>query len=191
MLPTFCPRCRAETRDGARFCHACGTALMPDAPVAAAVAVPTAMATAGGMAAGISPSVVGTPPAAPMPFPYPPQGLHPAPMPYPLMPSSVAPRQSGKATAGFCIGLVAFIIGWALTWVGTIIGVCGLVFSLIGLRETGRRAVLPSGPRTGRGLAIAGAVLSLLGIALSLAFLIYVLNHLADFGIVWPPERTR
>lgn len=192
MPPTFCPQCRAETRDGARFCYACGTALVLDA---AQVAPMTAPAMAGSVAAGMPHVTSGASSVAPAAFPYPPHNAPFAPPPYAPVPPYAAPiatpQRSRAAVAGFCLGLATVIIGWALTWVGTIIGVCGLVFSLIGLRETGRRAALLGNPRFGRGLAIAGAILSLIGIALSLALLIYILTHLADFGIVWPAERTR
>lgn len=90
------------------------------------------------------------------------------------------------ATAGFCLGLATVIIGIALTWLGTIIGLCGLIFSLIGLRETGLRARLPDGPRTGRGLAIAGTVLSVIGMIGSVVLLVYILQNADRFGIQLP-----
>ena len=139
----------------------------------------------------LSSAPIGAPPVAPVAYSYPPHGV-PFAQPYaPAFPIPAAPRRSAMAVAGFCVGIAAIFPGVFLTWVGTIIGVCGLIFSVIGLRETGRHAAIVTGPRTGRTLAILGAVFSLIGIALSIALLIYIFNHLADFGIVWPPERTR
>ena len=110
--------------------------------------------------------------------------------PYPPYPVPARPQRSGMAIVGFCLGLATVVIGIALTWVGTIMGIAGLIFSLVGLSETSYRSRIPGGPRTGRIFAIFGAVLSLVGITGSIALLIYVLMHLADFGITLP-ERTR
>lgn len=192
-MTVYCPTCGTEPRDGARFCHVCGTAIAPPETNFTA-----AVAPAQGGAGGALPGGAVLPPApafAQSPLPYPPggpPGLPPAYLPYPLVPGIAPPRsvRSGMATAGFWVGLVSIVPGVLLTWVGTIIGITGLIFSLIGLNETRRNAHPAGGTRTGRTLAIWGAILSLVGIALSLAFLIYVLNHLADFGIVLP-ERTR
>ena len=90
------------------------------------------------------------------------------------------------AVAGFCIGIAAVTIGIALTWLGTIIGITGLIFSIIGIGETNPRTTHPAGPRTGRGFAIAGVILSILGIIGSVLLLIYILQNAERFGIQLP-----
>ncbi len=181
-----CPTCGAETREGARFCYQCGAALRSDASSVPALAGATA-STAVPMPLASSP-VMAPPTAYPLP-PPPPQGAPFFPQsqpPYPLVPRTPFSQRSGMATAGFWLGLATVIVGIALTWLGTIMGLCGLIFSLIGLRETGPRARLPGGPRTGRGLAIAGAVLSVIGMIGSVVLLVYILQNADRFGIQLP-----
>jgi len=191
-----CPACGAETRDGAQFCYQCGAALPADASPAptltgatAAAAIPMPFAATPVMAAH-TPYSSSLPPPPPPPqqgLPLYPPPLYPPPQyPHPLVPGTPFSQRSGMATAGFCLGLATVIIGIALTWLGTIIGLCGLIFSLIGLRETGLRARLAGGPRTGRGLAIAGVVLSVLGMIGSVVLLVYILQNAARFGIQLP-----
>lgn len=69
---------------------------------------------------------------------------------------------SGKGVAGFILGIASLLMCGGLT------APVGLVFSILGMRETGPSA---TAPKSGRGLAIAGLVLSILG-CLVLLFLI-------------------
>lgn len=107
------------------------------------------------------------------------------PPPYPVVPGQpYLPARSGKAIAGMWLG-IASVPGMILSWVGIVIGVLGLIFSLIGLGEIRRRerdgyVVAPSPDRR---QAVAGIICSIIGIAASSAFLIYILSHLDDFGI--------
>jgi hypothetical protein len=64
---------------------------------------------------------------------------------------------NGLGTAGFVLGLLGFLTSWA--GVGGVIGFFGLIFSFAGLFKSPR------------GLAIAGLILSLLGIFIALAVL--------------------
>jgi hypothetical protein len=166
---THCPACGSETPEGARFCQNCGADLLSATRPEVAEAMPGGAVTA----PRIAPPTF--PPAAP------PYATQPS-MPYPPPPYAVVPGQpylptrSGKAVAGFWLGIASIFPGTLLSWVGIVIGVLGLVFSLIGVRET-RVAV------ANRWQAVTGAILSVIGIAASSAFLIYILTHLDDFGI--------
>lgn len=165
-----CPACGTEVPEGARFCQNCGAAL-------AGSPAPTSIdaITAG---APILPPPVATLPVPPLPpYAYPPP-------PYPVIPGQpYAPTRSGKAVAGMWLG-IASIPGMILSWVGVIIGVLGLVFSLIGLSEIRRRERYGAAtPGADRRQAIVGIICSIVGIAASSAFLIYILSHLDDFGI--------
>ncbi len=80
---------------------------------------------------------------------------------------------------------IASVPGMILSWVGIVIGVLGLIFSLIGLNEIRRREQAGNAPYPSpdRRQAVAGIICSIIGIAASSAFLIYILSHLDDFGI--------
>lgn len=182
-MTDYCPNCGAETREGARFCYQCGTGLHAEAvagpaSVTAAATDPTIITVP-----GVAPAVIPSVPPPPMPL-FPPPS-------YPLMPGMPFPQRSRMATTGFCLGLATVVFGIILTWLGTIMGVCGLIFSLIGLRETDLHTRLAGGPRTGRGLAIAGVILSVVGIIGSIALLVYILQNADRFGIQLPRSIGR
>lgn len=67
--------------------------------------------------------------------------------------------KNGIATAGFVLALVTIFLGW-IPFFGWIMWVLGLVFSAIGLSK----AKKANGK--GKGLAIAGLVISLIGVAI-------------------------
>jgi len=97
----------------------------------------------------------------PPPLPQPPQGFGPSPFSNsqpPLYSSSgnqwlvnQQPPYSGLAIAGFVCGL----LGLTPCFVGLVLCILGIVFSSVGIAKTG------IGKRRGRGLAIAGLVLSI------------------------------
>lgn len=65
------------------------------------------------------------------------------------------PKSNGMGTAGFVLALLALFLGWVPV-VGWILWVLGLIFSCVGVS------------RTPKGLAIAGLIISLLGVILLL-----------------------
>ena len=65
-------------------------------------------------------------------------------------------KSNGIGTAGFVLALIAVFLGW-VPFLGWIIWLLGLIFSAVGLT------------RQPKGLAIAGLVISLVGIVLLLA----------------------
>lgn len=93
-----------------------------------------------------------------------------APGPYPAGPPvhgafAPPPPSSGAAITGFVLGLLGVLMCGGLT------APFGLVFSAIGMKETGAAAPLPKG---GRGLAIAGLVTSLIGMIPLLTIVLYI-----------------
>ncbi len=66
---------------------------------------------------------------------------------------------NGMATAGFVLALITLFFGW-LPVAGWITWLLGLIFSSIGLSRANKIG------GTGKGLAIAGLVISLIGIIL-------------------------
>ena len=173
---THCPTCGTEVPEGARFCQNCGADVSGDAGHEAAIAVAP-------MAFGTTPAML--PPTAPPPFAPPVPGYAYPPPPYPVVPGqSYLPPRSGKAIAGMWLG-IASVPGMILSWAGVVIGVLGLIFSLLGLNEVRRRerdfpVAMPSPDRR---QAVVGIICSIIGIAASSAFLLYILSHLDEFGI--------
>lgn len=75
-------------------------------------------------------------------------------------------RTSGMAISGFVLGLVGLLPCFWFWF--QIPGVLGLIFSIVGLRATS------GGAKKGRGLAIAGTVVSAIAIAIATLFTLYV-----------------
>ena len=166
----YCNTCGAEVPDGARFCQNCGAEL---APSAGGAPMPTAL----------TPLPPPNPPAPQAVYGFSPP-VYPPP-PYPVVPGYAAqPAKSGKAVAGFWLGIVS-IPCCILSWVGIIIGVLGLIFSLLGLSEAKRLGATTGEPpaRFGYRHASIGIVCAVIGILASAAFLIYLLNNLERYGI--------
>jgi hypothetical protein len=168
-----CPTCGTEVPEGARFCQNCGAEIAASPATEANVAVPAP-----------APHLPPLPYAMPMPTAPTPDNTYPPP-PYPVVPGyPYQPMRSGKAVAGMWLG-IASVPAMILSWVGIIIGVLGLIFSLLGLSEIrGReRSGYLTAPSADRRQAVAGIICSIIGIAASSAFLFYILSHLDDFGI--------
>lgn len=84
-----------------------------------------------------------------------------------------APPSSGLGVAGFVVGLLG------LTLCGMLVSPIGLVLSILGMRETSPAAASPKG---GRGLTIAGLVLSIIGTVSLLLFIALVIVSTALGG---------
>ncbi len=168
----YCNACGTEVPEGARFCQNCGANLAP--ADGGSVGANPAIAT---HAAYLPPFAPTYGSAAPL---YPPP-------PYAIVPGAghaTLPSKSGKAVAGFWIG-IASIPCCILSWIGIIVGLVGLIFALLGLRET-RRLALSGGEspqRYGQTQAIVGVVCAIIGIAASVIVLVYLLNNLEKYGI--------
>lgn len=169
-----CPTCGTEVPDGARYCQNCGAEIAGSAATDANVVVPMPAPQMPPQSPHVMPA-----PTAPVP-----SNVYPPP-PYPVVPGHpYQPARSGKAVAGMWLG-IASVPAMILSWVGIIIGLLGLIFSLIGLSEIRRReqSGYARAPSVDRRQAVAGIICSIIGIAASSAFLIYILSHLDDFGI--------
>lgn len=79
--------------------------------------------------------------------------------------------KNGMATAGFVLALITIFLGW-IPVLGWIIWLLGLIFSSVGLAKAKKVE------GKGKGLAIAGLVISLIGIA----FLILLAVGLLGLG---------
>jgi hypothetical protein len=118
-------------------------------------------------------TVTDQPPGPPQP-PYPPQWFHPPQPSYPAQPVPVyavpSPVSQAPVTntgpVSFAFGMLAFLLGWIplVGLIGTGLGVVGLVLGLKALR------LAKLGFVSDRGLAIAGVVLSCVGIATGVVF---------------------
>lgn len=84
------------------------------------------------------------------------------------------PPSSGMAIAGMVLGIasIAFCAGFTAPF--------GLVFSILGMKETAPSAASPKG---GRGLAIAGLVTSIIGSLILLLWVAYVLLIIVGVGM--------
>lgn len=76
-------------------------------------------------------------------------------------------KSNGMAIAGFVLSLCTIVFSWA-PGVNFIIWILGLIFSIVGLSKSKQLG------GSGRGLAIAGIVISLIGVALILLLLLGV-----------------
>jgi hypothetical protein len=75
--------------------------------------------------------------------------------------------RSGMAITGFVFGVLSLLPCFWF-WIFQIPGLLGLIFSTIGIKGTGQ------GGKKGRGLAIAGLVTALIGVAAAAAFTAFV-----------------
>ncbi|WP_010532695.1 DUF4190 domain-containing protein [Brachybacterium squillarum] len=80
---------------------------------------------------------------------------------------AVAPPTSGMAVAGFVVSLVSLFLCAGIT------APVALILSILGMKKTAPDAQPPAG---GRGLAIAGVVISGIGVAILALFLIWIIG---------------
>ena len=78
---------------------------------------------------------------------------------------------NGMAVAGFVLALIAVFFSW-IPVLGWIIWLLGLIFSIIGIATAKRK-------QSGLGLAITGLVLSLLGLIILIALLVFAAGIIA------------
>jgi hypothetical protein len=83
------------------------------------------------------------------------------------MTSQVAPTSNGMAIAGMVLAICAVVVSW-LPGVNFVCWLLGLIFSIVGLRNANRGAPY-------RGMAIAGLVISLVGIV-SIIILVVIIG---------------
>lgn len=79
---------------------------------------------------------------------------------------------NSMATAGFVLALIAFFVGW-IPFLGWIVWLLGLIFSAVGLSRANSYG-------TGKGLSIAGLIISLIGVI----FLIVMAGAFASVAAV-------
>lgn len=83
------------------------------------------------------------------------------------MPTAQSSQGDGLAIAGLVLGIISIVLCW-IPLFDLVIGIVGLILSLLGRRSLSRR-----------GLAIAGLVCSIIGLILSLIITVAVLSHSA------------
>ncbi|EFA22402.1 hypothetical protein BIFGAL_04165 [Bifidobacterium gallicum DSM 20093 = LMG 11596] len=107
--------------------------------------------------------------------PMPGQPMPGQPMP-PMGQPQPQPQKSGLAIAGLIVGACGLFVCWIpiLNVIGIIMGIVGLVLSIIGI------VVTMQNKRTGKVLAIVGAVLSGLALILSIVVNVVVINAVND-----------
>ena len=150
----FCENCGTQLEDGVRFCPNCGAQVaqeaaqtQPDAQTTAQSAQPeTAVQTAVTSVMNTAENAAGAQ----------------APLHATVVTQAPAPKTNGFAVAGFVLGICSILFGWICCF--NITSVLGLVFSIIGLCQIGGKK------GSGKGLAVAGLVLSILSILLLACF---------------------
>jgi hypothetical protein len=105
---------------------------------------------------GQFPDFAATAPAGVVPPP-----VAPSTPPVPPSPPAVCPAHNKMAVNGFVMGVISVTIG--LVCCGPVFGILGIIFSSIGLSQ------IEHGPatQTGKGLAVWGLALSILGLIIS------------------------
>lgn len=93
------------------------------------------------------------------------QTYPPPPPQYPAGPGTQ--QTNGLAVAGMVVGIVSIAL-FFLNWIDILIGIVGLVLSIVGLSKSRQLG------GTGRGMAIAGIITSAVGIVAAAIFLIAV-----------------
>ena len=138
----FCEHCGTQLGDGVRFCPNCGAQVAQNARQAKTDTKLAAVTPA----ANTAEKTVGTQ-----------EPLHAT-----VVTQTPAPKTNGFAVAGFVLGICSILFGWLCCF--NITSVLGLVFSIIGLCQIGGKK------GSGKGLAVAGLVLSILSILLLVGF---------------------
>lgn len=77
-------------------------------------------------------------------------------------------RTSGLAIAALVCGICSLVFFW-VPWLGFLLGILAIVFAAIAMSQTGKDPQL-----RGRGMAIAGLVCAIVGIALWIIILVWI-----------------
>ena len=154
----FCPNCGIQIPDDARFCPDCGTVLTAADEAAQAVSADVPQVP-------VEPEPVQQPAVMPQPAPAPVPEIQPAPsfaapiQPAPSSASSQPPVVFIPAQKNNILCVVGFFGALASILMGGIPSLAALILSVIGLVQTKQRN------ERGRGLAIAGIIVSSVGVA--------------------------
>ncbi len=102
------------------------------------------------------------------------QGGHPyGAGPYYPQPAPV----SGMAIASLVLGIATWVVGWFTLGIP---GILGIIFGLLGIVQC------KNGQRTGRGLAIAGFILSVIMVALLIGIFVFAFSLIGDaFEVIY------
>lgn len=148
----FCPNCGTQNPDGTSFCGNCGAPLAANANPAPAPAPATPVAPVA--------------PVAPTPVPQPAPSYSPDQMPI----QAIGPKDNGTnamCITGFIMSLVSIILGGALSLIS-------LILCIIGVNSASKKK------QSGRGMGIAGIIISAVIIAIWIIALIVGVNKYLD-----------
>ena len=106
-------------------------------------------------------------------------------VPGPVPAPAVYPKTNGMAITGLVMGTIGVTIGWMCC--GPLFSILGIVFSSVGLSQINRDPAR----QTGKGIAVCGLVLSILGILLviGLGTLFTMRRTLGRYPFYWHYHR--
>lgn len=175
----FCESCGSFIPDGQSFCTNCG------APAPQPIAQPAAQPVA---AQPIAAQPVAQPVQPVQPVAQPVQPVYQQPIAQPVQPIYQQPvyaqpvnaapipvkRSNGAATAGLVFGILTFVFCWVPflnVFTTAVLGLLGLIFSIVGLTKKNVG---------GKGKAIAGLILALLGTIGTILFYAYLAKSVSE-----------
>jgi uncharacterized membrane protein len=93
-------------------------------------------------------------------------------------PAMAVPQSNGSAQVSLVLGIIGLVVSWipVVGLIGLILGIIGAVFGHRGFAQS--RLIPP--PKTGRGMAIAGLIMSYLALAISLAVTIFIIYDIVQ-----------
>ena len=124
-------------------------------------------------------------PVSSLPPGYAPQPYYaPQMQPYPVQPMYAAPglqRSNGIGTAAGVLGIITAVLMFVpvVNYVSVLLGIMATIFGGVGIRKANRI------PGTPKGMAVTGLVLGIIGIVISLIFIIGVYAYLFRNSAPW------